>query len=204
MATWFGNPESRIQNPESSERAQVMVETAIAFPVQIVITLAIMQFCLIAGAKQVVNYAAHAAARAALVGLDAHRAASIACSPIAGSYRPPGSAASILIPGRGHLRRSQQAQLKTDVEIVNPPDDGDKKVVVQVTHKLELILPFVEYTPFHDWHLLWGRVEKLGPRHVVHKVITQTATLPQPWDGDREGVVGHEIIPDLSSDTGDE
>ena len=182
------------------ERAQVMVETAIAFPVQIVITLAIMQFCLIAGAKQVVNYAAHAAARAALVGLDAHRAASIVCSPIAGSYRPSGSAASIVIPGRGTLRRSQQSQLKTDVEIVNPPDDGDKKVVVEVTHRLELILPFIEYTPFHDWHLLWGTVEKLGPRNVVHKVIVQTCTLPQPWDGDREGVRAHEIIPDLTSD----
>jgi len=186
------------------ERAQVMVETAIAFPVQIVITLAIMQFCLIAGAKQVVNYAAHAAARAALVGLDVHKAASIACSPIAGSYAPPGSAGSIYIPGRGNLRHSRQAQLKTTVDVLNPPDDGDKKVVVEVTHKLQLILPFVEYTPFNDWHLLWGRIEKLGPRRVVHKVITQTATLPQPWDGDLDGVEGHEVIPDLSSEAQEE
>ena len=33
------------------ERAQVIVETAIALPLQLVITLAIMQYCLIAGAK---------------------------------------------------------------------------------------------------------------------------------------------------------
>ena len=68
------------------ERAQVMVETAIALPVQLVITLAIMQYCLIGGAKQMVNVAAHAACRAVLVGEDPHRAASILCSPIAGSY----------------------------------------------------------------------------------------------------------------------
>ena len=40
----------------------MLVETAIAFPIQMLITLAIMQFCLIAVGKQVVNYAANAAA----------------------------------------------------------------------------------------------------------------------------------------------
>jgi Flp pilus assembly protein TadG len=183
------------------ERAQVTVETAIAFPVQIVITLAIMQFCLIHGAKQVVNYAAHAAARAALVGLDAHRAAAIACSPIAGSDCVPGNVAPIYVPGRGNLPRSRQSQLKTAVAILNPPNDGDKKVTVQVTHSYQLIVPFVEYTPFNDWHLLWGAIQRLGPGRVVHKTLTQTLTIPQPWDGDLNSVGGaHEIIPDLSAE----
>ena len=141
------------------ERAQVVVETAIAFPVQLVITLAIMQFCLIAAAKQVVNCAAHAAARAALVGLDAQRAAAFVCSPIAGSYCPPGIASPIYIPGRGYLPRSRQSLLKTTAAILNRPDDGDKRVVVQVTHEFQLLIPFVEYTPFNDWHVLWGDVE---------------------------------------------
>jgi hypothetical protein len=179
------------------ERAQVMVETAIAFPVQIVITLAIMQFCLIAGAKQVVSYAARAASRAALVGLDPHEAASTVLSPLGGSYHPAGVAAGIHVPGMGILKGSSKAQLKTEVDLTNPPDDGDKMVTSTVTFQLELIIPFVEYTPLQDWHLLWGRVEKLGGRGVVHKVITQTASLPQPWDGDLEGVVGHPIIPDV-------
>jgi len=180
------------------ERAQVMVETAIAFPLQMIITLAIMQFCLIGGGKQVVNCAAHAAARAALVGMEPHCAASIVCSPIAGSYCPPGAVDAIFVPGRGNLPRSRQSQLKTSVRVINPPDDGDKMVTAEVTHHFELIVPFVEYTPFHDWHLLWGRIERLGPRRVVHKVITQTASIPQPWDGDDRGVIGHEIIPDLT------
>ncbi|MFP4057885.1 MAG: TadE/TadG family type IV pilus assembly protein [Candidatus Brocadiia bacterium] len=180
------------------ERAQVMVETAIAFPIQMVITLAIMQYCLIAGAKQVVTYAAHSAARAEVVGLDPHRAASTVCSPIAGSYRPPGAALPIVVPGRGVLPHSEASQLKTSVAVLNPRDDGDKRVVVRVTHHYELIIPFVEYTPFVDFHLLWGRVEKLGPRGIVHKVMTETVTLPQPWDHDVEDVDGHPIIPDLS------
>jgi Flp pilus assembly protein TadG len=181
------------------ERAQVLVETAIAFPVQIVITLAIMQYALLAGAKQTVIAAAHAAARAALVGLDTQRAASIVLSPIAGPYLPPGIAAPIFIPGVGNLKHSPQAQLKTTVDLVNPPDDGDKLVTARVTFEYELPIPFVEYTPFQNWSLLWGRVEKLGARGVVHKVMTQSCTLPQPWDGDDKDVTGHPIIPDVGA-----
>jgi len=184
------------------ERAQVLAETAIAFPVQMLITLAIMQFCLIAVAKQVVNYAAHAAARAALVEEDPEQAAEMVCSPIAGSDCVPGDVEPIFVPGWGNLRRSRQSRLKTSVALplANPLDDGDKKVTAEVTHHYELILPFVNGTPLNNWHPIWGRIVKLGPRGVVHKVITQRMTVAQPWDGDLEGVVGHPIIPDLSPD----
>jgi len=182
------------------ERGQVLVEAAIAFPIQMLITLAIMQYCLLAVGKQVVNYAAHAAARAALVGGDAELAAAMVCSPIAGSNCTGGVASPIFVPGRGNLRRSVQSQLKTSVAIINPPDDGDKTVTAEVTHDFELLLPFIGATPFPDWHPVWGRIAKLGPRDVVHKVLTQTATIPQPWDGDLQGVRGHEVIPDVSSD----
>jgi len=187
------------------EHGQVMVETAIAFPIQILITLAIMQYCLIAVAKQVVNYAAHAAARAAMVGGDPELAAQIVCSPIAGTNCLSQGSTPIFVPGWGNLRRSAQSRLKTSVvlPLTNPPDDGDKKVTAEVTHDFQLIFPFVSGTPYADWHPLWGKIVKLGPGNVVHKVITQRATLPQPWDGDLEGVTGHEIIPDLTSDTGD-
>jgi len=179
------------------ERAAVLVETAIALPVQLVITLAVMQYCLIGGAKQMVNVAAHAACRAVLVGEDPHRAASIECSPIAGSYVDGGSYDPIVIPGRGTLRHSVQSQSKTEVRILDGMDDSNHKVTVEVVHKYQLIIPFVEWTPFIDWHLLWGDVERLGGNGVVHKRITQTMTLPQPWDNDVVGVTGHEIIPDL-------
>jgi Flp pilus assembly protein TadG len=184
----------------SDERGQVLVETAIAFPIQMLITLAIMQFCLIAVAKQVVNYAAHAAARAVLVNEDPERAAEIVCSPIAGSDCTNSGATPIFIPGWGNLARSAQSQAKTSVNVVNDLDDGDKTVTAEVSHDFELIFPFVNATPFGDWHPIWGRIVKLGPRGVVHKVLTQTVSIPQPWDGDLQGVTGHEIIPDLTSD----
>ncbi|HUT36475.1 MAG TPA: TadE/TadG family type IV pilus assembly protein [Planctomycetota bacterium] len=182
------------------EQGQVMVETAIAFPIQMLITLAIMQFCLIAVAKQVVNYAAHAAARAVLVSEDPDRAAAIVCSPIAGSNCTGNPGAPIFIPGWGNLHRSPQSQAKTSVDVLNGPDDGDKAVVAEVSHEFELIFPFVNATPFRDWHPIWGSIVKLGPRGVVHKVLTQTVSIPQPWDGDLDGVTGHEVIPDVTSD----
>lgn len=181
------------------EHGQVLVETAIAFPIQMLITLAIMQFCLIAVAKQVVNYAAHVAARAELVGEDPERAAALVCSPIAGSNCTGTGAAPIFIPGWGDLRRSSQSQVKTAADVLNPRDDGDKMVVAEVSHQFELILPFINATPFRDWHPVWGSIVKLGPQGVVHKVLTQSVSLPQPWDGDLEGVTGHEVIPDVSS-----
>jgi len=201
----------------------VLVEAAIALPVQLLITFAILQYCLIAVAEQIVTCAAHAAARASLVGMDPQRAAAMICSPIAGSYRPGGAAEPIVIPGWGVLRRSVQSQLKTFVvppmppevpqssnlrNLVpdpSPPDDGDKLVRVSVVHYFELAIPFVDFLPWEQrrdttyWHPLWGNIVRLGPRGVLHKVILKTATLPQPWDGDLDDVrdEGHPIIPDL-------
>jgi len=202
------------------ERAQVMVETAIAFPVQLLITLAIMQFCLIAGAKQVVNYAAHAAARAALVDLDHERAAALVCSPIAGlPIADGGSYSPIFIPGRGNLRRSVASQQKTTVTIVSKPEDltdpGDNVVKVEVIHHYELILPFVGVAPWQrdtrteTWHPMWGKVvihraASNPSKRITHKVLRQTVSLPIPWADDLHGVTAHPPIPDLSSDTGDD
>ena len=197
------------------ERAQVMVETAIAFPVQLLITLAIMQFCLIAGAKQVVNYAAHAAARAALVDLDHERAAALVCSPIAGSrILDRGTYAPIFIPGRGNLPRSVASQQKTRTTIVHTPadlsDPDDNVVKVEVVHDFELILPFVGVMPWQRdtraeaWHPVWGKVvlhtAAVDPRkRLTHKVLRQTVSLPIPWADDLHGVTAHPPIPDLSS-----
>ncbi|MFW6162736.1 MAG: TadE/TadG family type IV pilus assembly protein [Planctomycetota bacterium] len=198
------------------ERAQVMVETAIAFPVQLLITLGIMQFCLIAGGKQIVNCAAHAAARAALVDLDTNRAAALVCSPIAGEpIHGVGSPAPIFIPGRGNLRRSVASQQKTTARILARPEDltdpDDNVVKVEVTHDFELILPFVGLAPWErdtrteTWHPVWGRVvvhrSESNPRkRVTHKVLRQTASLPIPWADDLHGVSAHPPIPDLSWD----
>jgi len=53
-----------------SERGQALVEYAIVFPLQLMMTLAIIQLAQIFVAKQVVEYAAYCGARAKLVGLD--------------------------------------------------------------------------------------------------------------------------------------
>ncbi|MFC1806691.1 TadE/TadG family type IV pilus assembly protein [Planctomycetota bacterium] len=202
------------------ERAQVMVETAIAFPVQLLITLAIMQFCLIAGAKQMVNYAAHAAARAALVDLDHERAAALVCSPIAGQQiGGAGTFSPIFIPGRGNLRRSVASQQKTTARILSMPQDladpGDNIVKVEVIHHYELILPFVGVMPWErdtrtdTWHPVWGKVvvhrAAINDRkRVTHKVLRSTVSLPIPWADDLHGVTAHPPIPDLSSDMGED
>jgi len=73
-------------------RGQAIVEYAIVFPILLLVTLSIIQLSHILVAKQVVNYAAFVAARAALVADseerrqdDAEWAAAFVCSPIAGN-----------------------------------------------------------------------------------------------------------------------
>ncbi|MDP6506592.1 MAG: pilus assembly protein, partial [Planctomycetota bacterium] len=93
------------QQSQEGERGQAMVEFAIVFPIQLFLTLAMMQLAHFMIAKLVVNHAAYASARAALVireGVDSdgndwqvrasdavNRAAITICSPITGASPPP-------------------------------------------------------------------------------------------------------------------
>lgn len=87
-----------------NESGQAVVEYAIVFPVQLLLTLTIIQLAHLFIARQVLEYGAFCAARAVLVGVDpveAQRAAIIPISAIAG---PTGattsdSSAAIVIPG---------------------------------------------------------------------------------------------------------
>ena len=82
---------ARLRRVHDDESGAVMTEFAIAFPAQLFVTLAIMQFALILVAHVLVEHAAFAGARAALVadvaGVNPHdRALSAACfvlNPIA-------------------------------------------------------------------------------------------------------------------------
>lgn len=77
----------RIHSTSRREDGQTLVEFAIAFPIQLFVTMGIIQLSMIFMAKQVVNYAAFAAARAELVkqeDTDAGMAAAIVCTAIAG------------------------------------------------------------------------------------------------------------------------
>jgi Flp pilus assembly protein TadG len=66
------------------ERGQALVEYAIVFPLQLMMTLAIIQLAQIFVAKQVVEYAAFCGARAQLVGLSTGEQNTAALIPISG------------------------------------------------------------------------------------------------------------------------
>jgi hypothetical protein len=80
--------QSAVFNARAGERGQALVEYAIVFPLQLMMTLAIIQLAHIFVAKQVVEYAAFCGARAKLVNLsddEARAAAVIPLSSICGS-----------------------------------------------------------------------------------------------------------------------
>ena len=76
---------ARVRQLLRSCRGQALAEFAVVFPVQLLVTLGIVQLALVLVARDVVEYAAHAAARSELVGEDPHRAASIICTPVVGT-----------------------------------------------------------------------------------------------------------------------
>ncbi len=144
--------------PAGPERGQAIVEFAIAFPLQLMIMLFIMQLALIYVGKQVVTYSAYQAARSAVVAqseaearMRAHRAAAMICSPITGttihgSDVSPADVrmASIELPGWGELPKSGiSSRLKTHVSHLQfiPPNE----IEATVTHYYELTLPVVGF-----------------------------------------------------------
>ena len=142
-----GVRNSAIPNPQSavragrfrSERGQALVEYAIVFPLQLVMTLAIIQLAHIFVAKQVVEYAAFCGARAKLVNLsdDEARAAAViplssvcGSSPADGIGSPPNPDApgphlfALQLPGWGSRTMSAQTYQALLAAIPAGPD-GD-------------------------------------------------------------------------------
>jgi len=76
--------QSAVFNARAGERGQALVEYAIVFPLQLMMTLAIIQLAQIFVAKQVVEYAAFCGARAKLVGLSDDEARAAAVIPLSG------------------------------------------------------------------------------------------------------------------------
>ena len=118
---------SQLSNQYSALRrsaGQALVEYAIVFPIQLIITLAIIQLAHIFIARQVLDYAAFCAARARLVGLglaESRRAALIPISAIAGadgieaaSYDLPVPGWETLMPNR--TRSVAAADVKTPIQ----------------------------------------------------------------------------------------
>jgi len=192
-----------------AESGQAMLEFVLVFPVQLLITLGIIQFALMKTGQITVNHAAFAAARAVLVAdsagrsgggaqADAEDAARIVMSAVAGTTRSRAGGRSYDIPGWGKLHRSYAASEKTRVQIFS--QEGD--VAVEVSHDFELSVPvindffafpwegFLGYpasgtSPYPDWAARKALARRYGGQ--PHLVFKETCTLAKPWRGDGGG-----------------
>ena len=102
---------------------QALVEFVVVFPCLMLLALTLIQAALLYEARHLVQYAAFAAARAAVVGGDAGEAAVLVCLPIAGRGRAT--------PAAGPENE------KTTARVTRLPHE----VEVEVEHHLELIVP---------------------------------------------------------------
>jgi len=171
-----------------TRRAQALVEYAIVFPLQLMLTLVLIQLGHLFVAKQILDYAAFCGARAALVGLeyeDAQKAAAIPISRIAG---PSGVSEpnGIEIPGWGTLRGSGAAIEKTSApygsfDVIQADMGGEPVVRCEIEHAYELRVPVgnvVSYT-LGDVLLAVEDLETIGG--MPHMRLKAACTLPQPW-----------------------
>jgi len=181
---------------------QAMVEFAIVFPVQLFLTLALLQLAHIFVGKLVVNHAAFTAARAALVKPDdvtwndwiqdeVTPAATMVCAPVTGVSDAPMTPNTVTIPGwdpaeQDELARSGIAEVKTRVAVSEAQDsEGHWYVTADVEHDFELIFLF-------DAGLLdvWFRYDAddmpLAQGYTAaHLTLRESCRLPRTWSVDQ-------------------
>jgi Flp pilus assembly protein TadG len=180
------------------ERGQVIVEFALIFPIQLFMTLAMLQLSHMYMTKITVNHAAFVAARAALVvpqsatwttdaAKEAKAAATMIIAPIAGT-RETSTTDSVDIPGwnsssGNKLERHGAADEKTRVTIALAPNTTTgPDIVATVEHDFELIfLP--DKTIMGAWSNLPGQTFQFNSNYNgSHLTLTETCTLPRNWD----------------------
>jgi len=203
--------------PKDPESGQAMVEFAIVFPLQLLITLLIIQVTLIMVGKQVVNYAAFSAARAEIVGEDAEAAAATVCSTIAGTVSRDDSEEEVFFPGWTEDKRpdlvtlSRRARDKVRVYFDERPDDGTGRVVTRLNFDFEMSMPFVGWVIYYGLDAISpglvhikGLEETAGPdpsdelavviKGMPHIILKEKAVLAAPWGGDESSQRPHEFI----------
>lgn len=199
-----------LRGSESSS-GQAMVEFAVVFPLQLLITLGIIQLCLVIVGAIVVDCAAESAARAALVGEDPHRAASLICSTVTGSSWRAAGGEGIRVPGWGMLPNSRQALAKTRVEIATPLyADEASSVQLREVQPLRTETPVIEAYVEHDFELIIPVVDLMGSfvfggrkiHGARHMTLRAKGTQPVPWAAERIGA-GHKVIPDIGENNDD-
>lgn len=165
-----------------------MVEFALAFPLQLLFTLGIMQLALLYIGHQVTTYSAFVAARTALTTDGDDFATSRAAEGVCQGICAGGG-------GVGGFVRQQASRMKTHVRIL---DRGDRtgEVVVEVTHDFELFIPVVNEIFIYPWKkFLWfgsdpgaGRMsvdaasELATRRHgSPHVALKKIGSAQKPW-----------------------
>ena len=163
---------------------QALVEYAIVFPLQLLLTLIIIQLAHLFVAKQVVEYSAFCAARAGLSNLDDYdgqrRAALVPLSRISGKS---GVAAqdSIVVPGWGALPGSAAADQKTSVTVRPDTVDGYPVVFSEVTHEYELSIPIGGAVVYKLGDVTPGLEVDRSTYDAPHWVMSGTCVLARPW-----------------------
>ena len=173
----------RLRDP----KGQAVVEYAIVFPIQLMITLAIVQLAHIFVAKHLISYSAYCGARAALVAktderdADAEDAAVIALSAVAG---PAGGAgeAKVDIPGWGELPRSGAARLKTTVAVEERDADGIPVVECKVEHLYQLTIPVGNYIAYQLGEMFISMPDIEETYGEPHLLVTGQSMMVKPWD----------------------
>lgn len=160
---------------------QALVEYAIVFPIQLMLTLAVIQLAHVFVAKQVLEYAAFCGARAALVGESPTTAACIPISSIAGTSGASFSD-SISIPGWGTLPRSGAAEQKTIVNVQAITQSGSPAIRCDIEHDYELRVPIGNYVAYRvgDIFLSAQDLNRIGD--VPHITMKASCSLAQPWE----------------------
>ena len=164
---------------KGNEKGQAVVEFAVVFPFQLLITLLILQVTFLYVAGHVVNYAAFAAARAELVGESAEDAAEAICTPIAGITDLNTDTAPIYYPGWGDLDRSEIARERTSIDIVTALSDAQNFVEVAVICNVELIFPVANRIV--SWIPLMPNESYGDTDEIPHVAIKASHRIPIPW-----------------------
>lgn len=217
----------RIPQLFKSSDGQALVEFAVVFPIQLLFTLGIIQLALVLVARNVVNYAAQAAARAELVGEDSQRAAAMICSPVTGTTL--GKRDVRFEPGFGGTAWEQKDKLGRSIsfpgwsepipaetgiagsDIVLPGWGRLRKSAYSLlkTHTHATIphdedSDFVEVQVLYEYELPIPAINWVFSSHRIggapHLGIVRTARAPKPWAGDNIGKSEHPIIPDMEDD----
>lgn len=166
------------------------MEYAIVFPLQLMLTLAIIQLAHLFIAKHVIEYGAFCGARAALVGLsddEARTAAAVPISTISGSAADPLSE-PITVPGWGPLAGSAAALERTgggygDFRITRDtePSSNCPIVVCELTHWYKLVVPVGNTIVYRLGHSVVGMEDLDRVNGQSFLQVKGSCTLAYPW-----------------------